>query len=149
MLWVWYNITWMSERGKRNSPATMRLQITFDWDFWDYCRPVGGGDFSNSLPLSHIFLSPVYRLWCDHKHTAAGWEKTWQIDQNLIYFRCEGERGSEIPDQQTSPVSNVSARVSDLLSHTKQGERPVRSILWWGFDSLSREPFSHYFVTIA
>ena len=51
-------------------------------------------------------------------------QKTWQVHQNLIYFRCEGERGSEIPDQQTSPASNLSARVCDLLSPTKQGERP-------------------------
>ena len=49
----------------------------------------------------------------------------------------EGERGTENPNQQTSPVSNVSARVSDNLSPTKQEKdqkgwcrEHIWSILW-------------------
>ena len=63
----------------------------------------------------------------------------------------EGERGTENPNQQTSPVSNVSARVSDFLSHVDKQEKDQKgwcrehiwSLLWWG-----SIPFQRFFFSL-
>lgn len=122
---IWYNSICEGERGKRNSLVTMKLQKT----------PIGlKYHITCWTKIPHIMLDrkKLFDIWC------------------LIWYNsiCEGERGIENPNQQTSPVSNVSARVSDNLSPTKQEKdqkgwcrEHIWSILWWGFDSFSREPF--------